>query len=154
MTARGTAMRKVLLPVVVVVALAFYAYSRSSVPDVSGAPAANATDSDAILANAFDKQISDIQVEGRGTVVRVLPDDNEGGRHQRFILRLNTGQTLLIAHNIDLASRIRSLRAGDTVAFSGEYEWSAKGGVVHWTHRDPNGRHQAGWLRHNGRSFQ
>lgn len=154
MTGRGTALRKYLLPAVVIGALAFYAYSRSSVPDVSAAPTASASANDAVLANAFENQLSNVQVEGQGTVERVLSDDNEGGRHQRFIVRLKSGQTLLIAHNIDLAPRIPSLKAGDTVAFSGEYEWGSKGGVVHWTHRDPNGRHQAGWLRHNGRSFQ
>ncbi|MCJ7592821.1 MAG: DUF3465 domain-containing protein [Woeseiaceae bacterium] len=30
------------------------------------------------------------QVSGTGTVSRILPDDNEGSRHQRFILRLGS----------------------------------------------------------------
>ncbi|MGI8618026.1 MAG: DUF3465 domain-containing protein [Gemmatimonadaceae bacterium] len=147
-------MRKLLLPAVVVAALAFFAYSRHDVPHVSAAPTANAAGNDAVFANAFDKQINNIQVEGQGTVVKILPDDNEGGRHQRFIVRLKAGQTIMIAHNIDLAARVSSLQEGDKVAFSGEYEWSPKGGVVHWTHRDPNGRHQAGWIKHDGKSFQ
>lgn len=87
-------------------------------------------------------------------MTRVLPDDNDGSRHQRFIVRLDSGQTILIAHNIDIAPRIASLNAGDAVDFNGEYEWNPKGGVVHWTHRDPAGRHPAGWLRHNGMTFQ
>ncbi len=94
------------------------------------------------------------QVSGTGTVSRILPDDNEGSRHQRFILRLGTGQTLLVAHNIDLAPRVPSLREGDTVSFYGEYEPSAQGGVIHWTHSDPAGRHTAGWLEHEGRRYQ
>ena len=147
-------MRKILLAVVVVVAVAFLGYSRPDGPDVNAAPTANTPANDAVLANAFENRLSNLQVEGQGTVERVLSDDNEGGRHQRFILRLKTGQTVLIAHNIEFAARIPSLNVGDTVAFSGEYEWSPKGGVVHWTHDDPNGRHQAGWLQHNGRSFQ
>jgi hypothetical protein len=32
--------------------------------------------------------------------------------------------------------------------------WNEKGGVVHWTHRDPGGRHMAGWLAHNGKTYQ
>ncbi len=84
----------------------------------------------------------------------MLPDDNDGSRHQRFIVRLDSGQTILIAHNIDITPRISPLSAGDTLEFSGEYEWNSKGGVVHWTHRDPAGRHPAGWLKHNGKTFQ
>ncbi len=95
-----------------------------------------------------------MQVNGSGKVIKILPDDNQGIRHQRFILRLNSGQTLLFAHNIDLAPRINRLKLGDNVKFYGEYEWSSKGGVIHWTHHDPNGRHKDGWLKHKGKKYQ
>jgi uncharacterized protein DUF3465 len=94
------------------------------------------------------------QFESEGTVVRILSDDNEGSRHQRFILRLASGRTVLIVHNIDLAPRVEDLATGDTIAFSGEFEDNEKGGVVHWTHHDPNGGHTAGWIRHHGRTYQ
>ena len=58
---------------------------------------------EAVLKQAFENEQSDIQVEGEGTVWKTLPDDNKGTRHQRFILKLSSGQTLLVAHNIDLA---------------------------------------------------
>ena len=106
------------------------------------------------LARAFDQHESELQVEGTGTVTRLLSDDNDGSRHQRFIVELETGQTILIAHNIDLAPRIISLKVGDAVGFFGEYEWNPKGGTIHWTHRDPNGYHTAGWIKHEGRVYQ
>ena len=106
------------------------------------------------LARAFEQGISNVQVEGQGVVRRVLPDDNDGSRHQRFVVALSSGQTLLVAHNIDLAPRVIGLREGDAVSFSGEYEWNAKGGVIHWTHRDPGKRHPAGWIKHNGEVYQ
>jgi hypothetical protein len=105
---------------------------------------------DAALMRTFDTQASDLEVEGQGTVVRILADDDEGARHQRFILRLDSGQTLLVAHNIDIAPRLEGLAVGDVVAFRGVYEWSPEGGTVHWTHRDPGGAHAAGWLRRDG----
>jgi hypothetical protein len=96
----------------------------------------------------------DVLVEGTGKVARVLRDDLEGSRHQRFLLVLTDGTTVLIAHNIDLAPRLEGLRVGDTVRFRGEYEWNEKGGVVHWTHHDPAGRHPGGWLEAAGRRVE
>jgi len=43
---------------------------------------------------------------------------------------------------------------GDSVGFYGEYEWNSKGGVIHWTHLDPSGQHIAGWLKHDGKTYQ
>jgi hypothetical protein len=116
--------------------------------------AASSATRDATLATAFRDHQSGVQVTGAGTVTRVLSDDNDGGRHQRFILTLASGRTLLVAHNIDIAPRLPSLKVGDKVEFSGIYEWNPQGGVVHWTHRDPSGKHQAGWLRYAGRTYQ
>ncbi|WP_019605538.1 DUF3465 domain-containing protein [Teredinibacter turnerae] len=95
-----------------------------------------------------------VQVGGEGVVIKILEDVNVGSRHQRFIVRLKSGQMLLIAHNIDLAPRVTGLAEGDEVEFYGEYEWNIKGGVIHWTHRDPRGAHVAGWIRHGGMTYQ
>ncbi|MEO0536003.1 MAG: DUF3465 domain-containing protein [Cyanobacteria bacterium P01_A01_bin.123] len=107
-----------------------------------------------LLEDAFENQTSNFQVEGEGTVIRILSDDLDGSRHQRFIIRLSSGQTLLIAHNIDLAPRINSLQEGDLIMFYGKYEWNPEGGVIHWTHHDPEGRHVDGWIQHNGETYQ
>ncbi|MDJ0807722.1 MAG: DUF3465 domain-containing protein [Gammaproteobacteria bacterium] len=106
------------------------------------------------LQTAYANRQSGVQVKGYGVVTKILTDDLEGSRHQRFILKLESGQSLLVAHNIDLAPRIFNLRTGDAVEFYGEYEWNDKGGVIHWTHHDPNHRHVAGWLKHGGKTYQ
>jgi hypothetical protein len=107
-----------------------------------------------VLLSAIDEQRSDVQLEAEGTVVKVLPDDTRGSKHQRFLLEVAPGKTVLVAHNIDLAPRIPNLREGDSVRFYGEFEWNDKGGVVHWTHHDPGGRHPDGWLKHRGAIYQ
>jgi hypothetical protein len=106
------------------------------------------------IGRAFKNGASNVQVEGEGIVTRILPDDLSGSRHQRFIVSLASGQTVLIAHNIDLATRVDGLQTGDSVRFYGEYVWNEKGGMVHWTHHDPEGTHVTGWLKHNGRTYQ
>lgn len=102
------------------------------------------------VSSAYQARTSNVQVRSIGTVIKILADDNKGARHQKLIVKLASGQTVLIAHNIDLARRINSINIGDSIEFYGEYEWNAKGGIVHWTHHDPAGRHKDGWLKHNG----
>ena len=109
---------------------------------------------DSQIARAFENETSNVQVEGEGVVTRILTDDLSGGRHQRFVVRLASGQTVLIVHNIDIATRVDGLQTGDSVSFYGEYLWNEQGGKVHWTHHDPQGKHVAGWLKHNGRTYQ
>ncbi len=107
-----------------------------------------------ILQDAYDNQLSDIQIQGEGVVTRLLTDDLEGVRHQKFILRISPRQTILIAHNIDIADRVPGLQIDRTVEFKGEYEWSVEGGVIHWTHHDPGGYHTDGWLKYAGQTYQ
>ena len=109
---------------------------------------------DAELMEAFRNGQSDLIVEGMGRVERLLSDDLVGSRHQRFILSLESGQTLLVSHNIDVAPRIDTLQVGDEVRFRGEYEWNEQGGILHWTHDDPKDWHADGWLIHNGLRYE
>ena len=152
-------MKKLLL-IAVVGAVFFYlnrgpapAPSPADPPDVVAGPAAPAAGGNAST-DDFSVQQSGALVTGAGQVSRILGDDSIGERHQRFILRLPSGQTVLIAHNIDIAPRVEGLNVGDTVSFHGEFEWNDKGGVVHWTHHDPQGSHESGWLKHAGRTYQ
>jgi hypothetical protein len=128
--------------------------SNSPNDTVNQNPIAEASQGDDKISEAFSNRSSDVQVSGEGEVIKVLPDDNDGDRHQKFILKLNSNQTLLISHNIDIAPRISDLRLGDSVSFNGVYEWNSQGGVVHWTHHDPSGIHEGGWLEKGGIKYQ
>lgn len=140
-------------PLLLIIAAGAFWYSQESVDVAPGESTSQGTRAGEIE-GLFQRRASDVQVRGAGTVLRTLSDDNEGSRHQRFILELPSGHTLLVAHNIDLAPRIDSLKKGDRVEFFGEYEWNDRGGVIHWTHHDPQGRHVGGWLKHQGRTYQ
>jgi hypothetical protein len=94
------------------------------------------------------------QVQGSGIVVKVLKDDTNGMQHQKFLLKVSDNITILIAHNIDLAPRVADIQEGDTVGFVGEYIYTSKGGTVHWTHKDPRGKHEAGWLEHKAKKYE
>lgn len=86
------------------------------------------------------------------TVLKLLADDVKGSRHQKMILKVNN-KTLLLAHNIDIASRI-PVRVGSKLKVRGQYEWNEKGGVIHWTHRDKNNKHAHGWVEYNNKRYQ
>jgi hypothetical protein len=147
-------MKKLALIAVVLAAVYFGGVERGFIPGQQQHAETSPVGSEQALAAAFENRRSDIQVRGSGRVSRVLADDNEGSRHQRFIVQLASGQTVLVAHNIDLASRVASIKSGDSVEFFGEYEWNERGGVIHWTHRDPQGVHEGGWIKHGGRTYQ
>ena len=145
----------VVLAVILLAVLAYMVAVRGA-PAPTPAPAPGTSQSvntDAQLAQLFQTQTSNVQVRGQGIVTKLLADDNNGDRHQRFILQLASGQTLLIAHNIDVAPRLNGLAVGDRVAFYGEYVYSDQGGTIHWTHHDPGGTHVAGWLEWNGKRY-
>ena len=147
-------MKKILL--ILIAGIAFYGIIQQTPTFISTdhSIGSESSTSDKTIGKAFENQQSSIQVDGSGTVIKILPDDTQGSRHQKFIIELDSGQTLLIAHNIDIAPRIRNLTVGDHIDFYGVYEWNAKGGVVHWTHHDPSERHEGGWLNHGGKRYQ
>lgn len=129
------------------------AASPSTTSAISPSKPAPADDDTALIAQLFQKQKSDVEVHATGTVTRILSDDNDGSPHQRFVLRLSNGLTVLVAHNIDVAPRLNGLAVGDTVEFLGEYVWTEQGGTVHWTHHDPEGTHHDGWLKWDGKTY-
>ena len=136
------------MPVLVILVLVvWYANNRDA-----GMPPSLAT-GDGVVEQAYAEQRSGVWVEVDGRVTRLLADDREGSQHQRFILALDSGHTVLVAHNIDLAERV-PVRQGGQVRLRGRYEWNDRGGVIHWTHHDPDGSGPGGWVRHAGALYR
>ena len=130
-----------MLPLLIVAVLVIYQYYQAGNEAVD---AGLQTGGDAVE-QAFAAQRSGLWLETRGRVIRILKDDNEGARHQKFILQLDGGHSVLVAHNIDLARRIPA-REGVSLSVRGRYEWNDRGGVIHWTHHDPDGREPGGLI--------
>jgi hypothetical protein len=118
------------------------------------AHAAPASASDRKLARAYDRGQSEFFIRFAATVKASLPTDYDGIRHQKFIVELKTGQTLLIAHNIDLSSPVRRLRVGERIIIHGEYIWNDEGGLIHRTHDDTDGTLPDGWIRYKGKRYR
>lgn len=142
------------LILLVILAAGYYGLfpDQRGVPDVTSERSTSSVEEK--LEDAIRQRASDVQLKAVGHVIRLLPDDRDGSRHQRFIIKTGTGRTILVAHNIDLAPRVNGIAVDDRVEIYGEYEWNDKGGVIHWTHHDPKGRHQDGWIRHKGKLYQ
>ena len=100
----------------------------------------------------FGKNDTGSWIEAAGLVRRLLSDDSDGSRHQRIIVDMRNGQTLLVAHNIDLAGRV-PVGTGDRIRFRGMYEWNDLGGLVHWTHHDPHGVEAGGYIRYRTKTY-
>ncbi len=161
--ARNPAIR--LLALLISVAVVSYGAWRSRAPEKSPAPGTIAAplppsplppsphSTDAAILAAIERHRSHVWGQAAGTVARLLEDDRKGIPHQRFVLRLESGATLLIEYNLDLSPRITPLEVGDSVVVRGEYIWNDKGGVIHWVHRDPSGGPGGGWLRIRGKEY-
>lgn len=138
-----------LLPLVAVLGLVAYQYLAPA-GDALTVPAGSQA---GVVEAAYAEQRSGVWVEVQGHIKRLLADDNDGDRHQRFILALDSGHTVLVAHNIDLAKRV-PLHKNDNIRLNGRYEWNDRGGVIHWTHHDPENRSKGGWIRFNGMVYK
>lgn len=140
--------RNRVLPLLVLLALAAYQYFLPEDVRIDGAD-----DTAGAVEAAFATQRSGVWLETEGEVARILSDDNEGSRHQRFVLELDGGHSVLVAHNIDLAERV-PLARNDRVSLRGRYEWNERGGVIHWTHHDPDRRGPGGWVKLDGKTYR
>lgn len=134
-----------ILFVLVSIAYGWFGGQSGSILDIAG--------DQAEIYSLVEARQSGHMVTVEGEVVKILPDDNQGSRHQRFIIGLERNLTLLVAHNIDLAPRV-PLNINDKVQLHGQYEWNKKGGVLHWTHHDPRNQHEPGWIKFQNKLYE
>ncbi len=105
------------------------------------------------IVELYAQQESGVMVEFEARVERILSDDKVPPRHQRFILTLNNGHSVLIAHNLELSERV-PIKLNDRVKVHGMYQFNAQGGIVHWTHRDQGVGTRHGWIELGGKRYE
>ena len=96
----------------------------------------------------------------KATVQKILPDDNNGLKHQRFIIKLGDGTNVFVAHSITAADRI-PIKPGSQLTLKGEWIPEPRTndgiptiGVLHWTHASENERkHPSGWIELDGKRY-
>ncbi len=147
-----------LLLAIIVAAFTILRWFRGrSAPASTRSPASTAPGT---IARLFHEQRSDTWVETRGVVERLLPDDRDtydgSDTHQRLILRTDDGINILVAHNTCTSDRVPA-KPGDRLTLRGEYEWTEKGGTLHFTHKPKFATRdatRAGWIDHAGRRYE
>ena len=105
--------------------------------------------------HAFETHADNVELTIDGVVDRVLADQSgPSGPHERFIVRLtDVDLTVLIEHNLAIAPRV-PVSVGERVSVHGEYVWNAQGGLLHFTHHDPQRSHEAGYIDYAGRRYE
>ena len=136
-----------LASLLIVAAIAVYQYFKSSAPEQTPSKPEQGSSQ-----QTSSQWLPGRWVETQGRVSRLLSNDDEGSRHQRFVITLPDKRTILVAHNIDLAPPV-PVRINQPVTLKGRYETNSRGGVTHWTHHDPQGG-AGGWIEYRGKRYQ
>lgn len=114
------------------------------------------TPDDAALCSAFRDARSHVEVVADGRVTAVLGvAQGRVSPHEGFLMHVGSGCDVVVRveANTDFTGEF-SLARGEPVVVKGEYEYYPRGGVIHWTHRDPRGRHEGGYIEIGGRRYQ
>lgn len=117
---------------------------------LAGCAAPPASDGNGAVYDAWRSQQSRVEVTANGVVARDLGTRvGRSGAHEGFLLHLSgasgRGLTVRVEANVDFTGPL-PVAAGEPVVVRGEYEFDSRGGVIHWTHHDPRGRHPDGYI--------
>jgi hypothetical protein len=107
-----------------------------------------------LFTRAWQQRLSGVQLSMEGKISRVFSAGETDAGQQKFVLQLAQGQSVTVIHDATLGAAIEGLAVGETIEVSGEYHWTADGGIMRWTHRNPEDNRQAGWVNYKGRLYR
>lgn len=108
------------------------------------------------ICGAYAGHLTDGEVIANGVVREVLGmRRGPNGDHEGFLLQLDGDCDLLlrVETNTDITGQI-PISGGQRVTVKGVYVFNAMGGLIHWTHHDPAGRHVNGYVKIGDRLYQ
>ena len=105
-----------------------------------------------VVERAYLNKQSGLMVDVSGQVVRILLDDKYDVQNQKFVMRMQNGQSLLVIHNINFGDPI-PITINQEVKVRGEYSWTERGGLINWTGRDYSIERRHGWIEHQGHKY-
>lgn len=105
-----------------------------------------------VLADAYVNKKSGMMAEVQGQVTRLIMDEDESAREQKFVIHAISGQSLMVTHDLSRSDRV-PVATGDEVIVRGEYVWTEPGGMLIWTTRDSGSGDRHGWIDHKGERY-
>ena len=105
-----------------------------------------------VLADAYLNKKSGMMAEVQGQVTRLIMDEEESARVQKFVICAISGQSRLVTHDLSRSDRV-PVAIGDKVMVRGEYVWSEPGGTLICPTRDNGSGGRNGWIEHKGERY-
>ncbi len=130
-----------------------HAQTQGRTPPLQQTGAAQSTAPDAEAIRAQELQLVKVPLTVTAPVKKMLRYDDRGLPHEKFLLLLSNGSTILVAHNTKMAPYV-PIQEGDVVTVKGEFIWNAKGGLIHWTHHTDTPNHQGGYIEFKGKRYE
>lgn len=84
------------------------------------------------------------------TVTKLMPDDNDGSRHQRFYAKLSDNSEVYIVYSLEYGRVRVPVNVGSIIGVGGEYRWTKFGGLLHWVHEDHRDQRPDGYVEVRG----
>ncbi|MDP3509818.1 MAG: DUF3465 domain-containing protein [Candidatus Melainabacteria bacterium] len=108
---------------------------------------------DAQIIQAQSQQARKVELTVTAPIKKLLREEDYREPHQRFLLILSNGTTVLVANDLQYGT-YAPVQEGNVVRIHGEYIWNERGGVLHWTHKSDEPRHESGYIDFNGMRYQ
>lgn len=102
----------------------------------------------------YNSQRGGVFVESVGRIVKILDDQITPYPAQVILIRLSSGQKLIIKHDINLGSALPTLKKAEALQFKGIYKWNDRGGMILSTHKNNDFPKHSGWLKYDDKIYQ